>query len=347
MKWLLGVGLVATPLVYAAIWLITPNPGRHQQRRVVLPASASSATIAALLYRNGLVQRPWLFSWLLSLTGVSEHLPRQTLLLRDDDTPRGLLRALANGGGLWRVTLQEGITTSEIADKLAREGVLRDRESFRAACLDHELLARVSISAPSCEGYLFPDTYDLYLESSPEVVIERMVRNFRRRWQEAHTRTRTADQRITDAHLDDLGVLTLASMIEREAGRSEDRPKVASVFYNRLTRADFTPRLLQSDPTVLYGCHITTLRTCNSDTRTLLRSMLEDEDNPYNTYKHVGLPPGPICNPGRAAIEAAMSPAQSAALYFVAQGEGRSAFANTLSEHNANVQRFIRDRRGQ
>lgn len=343
--WLLVVlGLVVVPLAYAGLWLLTANPGRHQQRRVVLAPNATSAQIAYQLYRSGLVQRPWLMSWALTLTGVTDRIARRTLLLRDDDTPRGLLRALVNGGGLWRVTLREGVTSSEIADKLAHEGVLRDRESFETACKDEALLHRLSITASGCEGYLFPDTYDFYLESTPETVIERMVRNFRRRWTDAQARARETDARVSDAHLDELGILTLASMIEREAGTPADRPKVSSVFYNRLTRPEFSPRLLQSDPTVLYGCHVATLSTCNKDTRTLVRSMLDDERNPYNTYKHIGLPPGPICNPGRAAIEAAMAPAQTAALYFVAMGEGRSAFANTLAEHNANVQRFLRRR---
>jgi UPF0755 protein len=339
--------LLAGVLSYVGLWFVTANPGRHQQRRVVLAPNSTSAMIAVELYRNGLLQRPWLFSWLLTATGVTGHLPRTTLLLRDDDSPRSLLRALANGGGLWRVTLPEGTSVAEIADKLTREGVLRDRESFVAACQDPAVLREVSITARSCEGYLFPDTYNFYLESTPETVIERMVRNFRRRWHELQSRSAGTDSRVVQAGLNDFALLTMASMVEREAGTREDRPKVASVFYNRLVRPDFLPRLLQSDPTVLYGCHVATVGSCNRDTRTLTRSMLEDATNPYNTYKHVGLPPGPICNPGRAAIEAAMSPAHTDALYFVAMGDGRSAFATTLSEHNANVQRFIRERRAQ
>jgi UPF0755 protein len=282
------------------------------------------------------------------MTGVSERIPRRTLLLRDDLSPRALLRAIAAGGALIRVTIPEGYNRFEVAQRLVREGVLSDEAAFVRATEDPVVLARVGVEQRSLEGYLFPDTYDFYPESSAEEVVERMVRNFKRRFDELERRVSSSDPRVAQLSLSDAQLVTLASMIEEEAGTPEDRPLVASVFYNRMTRADFVPRLLQSDPTIVYGCRLGGVASCEGASRTgrivITRAMLDDASNAYNTYRHEGLPPGPISNPGRASLEAAMRPADTRALYFVAIGGGRSAFADTLAEHNANVQRYLRRR---
>ncbi|MEI8256407.1 MAG: endolytic transglycosylase MltG, partial [Deltaproteobacteria bacterium] len=139
--------------------------------------------------------------------------------------------------------------------------------------------------------------------------------------------------------------------VEEETGSPDDRPRVAAVFWNRLRDPAFTPRLLQTDPTIVYGCRVAHPPSCPDTPRggghvAITRAMLDDPGNPYNTYRHVGLPPGPITNPGLAALEATLAPAAIRALYFVATGSGHSAFANTRAEHEANVQRYLRGRGG-
>jgi UPF0755 protein len=344
-----ALALVATACVLSAtVWLLAPHRGHRGAIRVTLPERATADDVAAALYRAGALDRPWLFSWAMVMTGVSERIPRRTLLLRDDLSPRALLRAIAAGGALIRVTIPEGYTRFEVAQRLAREGVLSDEAAFVRATEDPAVLARVGVEQRSLEGYLFPDTYDLYPESSAEEVVERMVRNFKRRFDELKRRVSSSDPRVAQLSLSDAQLVTLASMIEEEAGTPEDRALIASVFYNRMTRADFVPRLLQSDPTIVYGCRLGGAQSCEGASRTgriaITRAMLDDASNAYNTYRHEGLPPGPISNPGRASLEAAMRPADTRALYFVAIGGGRSAFADTLAEHNANVQRYLRRR---
>lgn len=344
------VALVAIAfVVYVAVWIVTPHRGRRGSVRVTLPEQASAEDVALALFREGAIDRPWLFSWAMRLTGVAERIPRRVLLLRDDVAPRALLRAIASGGELVRVTIPEGFSRFEIAQRLVREGVVRSEDAFIAATEQRSLLDRLQIQGDSCEGYLFPDTYDLYPDSAEDEVIERMVRNFRRRWQEARRTHPPTDTRLASLSLDDRSLLILASLVEKEAGTSEDRPRIASVFLNRLTSPNFTPRLLQSDPTVVYGCRVAHPPSCADAPRTgrvsITRAMLDDSANPYSTYRHEGLPPGPICNPGRASILAVLQPANTRALYFVATGDGRSAFADTLAEHHANVQRYLRSRR--
>lgn len=335
-------------LAYVTAWLLSPHRGHRGAIRLTLSDRATADDVAVALYRAGALDRPWLFSWALTLTGVADRIPRRTLLLRDDLTPRALLRAIASGGALVRVTIPEGYSRFEIAQRLAREGVVASEDAFVTATEDRALLARLAIRGESCEGYLFPDTYDLYPESAPDEVIERMVRNFKRRWEDAKRQHPPSDPRLAQLALDDHSLIVLASLIEEEAGTAEDRPAIASVFVNRMTRADFTPRLLQSDPTVVYGCRVARPPSCADAPRTgrlaITRAMLEDSANPFNTYRHEGVPRAAITNPGRASLEAALRPATSDALYFVAMGNGRSAFANTLAEHNANVQRYLRNR---
>ncbi len=351
LRWSYAVAALVSVLAvaYVGAWLVRPHRGRRGAIRVTLPEHANADAVSVLLYREGAIDRPWLFSWAMSLTGVADQIPRRTLLLRDDVSPRALLRALASGGGLVRVTIPEGFSRYEVAQRLAREGAVASEDAFVSASEDPRLLSRLEIAGASCEGYLFPDTYDLHPESAPDDVIERMVRNFRRRFEEARARATPQDPRVAQLALDERQVLTIASLVEEEAGVREDRPRVAAVFLNRLTQADFTPRLLQSDPTIVYGCRVAHPPSCDATPRTgrvsITRAMLEDSANAYNTYRHEGLPPGPISNPGRASIEAALRPANTRALFFVAMGDGRSAFADTLAEHNANVQRYLRPRR--
>jgi UPF0755 protein len=147
---------------------------------------------------------------------------------------------------------------------------------------------------------------------------------------------------------DDAQVVILASIVEKETGQPEERPRIAQVFINRLFKRNYRPRLLQTDPTIVYGCTVAPLlggkasAACTQWDGRIRRIQLDDQDNPYNTYTHEGLPPGPIANPGRAALAAVMRPDKSPYLYFVSKNDGTHRFSSTLAEHEAAVVKYQR-----
>jgi UPF0755 protein len=223
------------------------------------------------------------------------------------------------------VTLPEGWTMFDIADELDREGVC-SRSDFLTAAHDTTLIADLAPQAYSLEGFLFPSTYEFTRRATCEQVVKRMVQNFRAVWETL----KPAGAPENPGSLTTLELVTLASLVERETPNAEERPLVAGVFYNRLRQG--TP--LQCDPTVQYAMELAGRPEKNVhavDLRT---------NSPYNTYEHRGLPPGPIANPGEASLRAALAPATTDYLYFVANDQGGHFFSATLAEHNRNVARL-------
>lgn len=354
--------LVTAALAAAAGWyLVTPRRGRGVAVRVTVPPSPAASDLTGLLWRAGVIDRPWAFHPMLLATGAHRRVRAGMLPLRDDLTPLAVLRALSRGGGLARVTVPEGFTRFDVARRLESAGVC-GAEAFLARTEAPEVLARYGVAAsgpaPSLEGYLFPDTYDLPLGAPPDEVIDRMTRVLFRRLEALKARHPDGVARLValggaDPAEADRALLTLASIVERETGAPEDRARVAAVFWNRLTRPDFRPRLLQSDPTVVYGCVagaraglLGPASPCGDPDAgarmPITTAMLDDARNPWNTYRREALPPTPVCNPGGASLEAALAPAATGDLYFVARGDGRSVFAATLDEHRRNVREHLR-----
>ena len=223
------------------------------------------------------------------------------------------------------VTVPEGWTMFDIADELDREGVC-SRSDFLTAAHDTTLIADLAPQAYSLEGFLFPSTYEFTRRATCEQVVKRMVQNFRAVWE----MLKPAGAPESPGSLTTLEVVTLASLVERETPNAGERALVAGVFYNRLRRG--TP--LQCDPTVQYAMELAGRPEKNVhavDLRT---------NSPYNTYEHRGLPPGPIANPGEASLRAALAPATTDYLYFVANDQGGHFFSATLAEHNRNVARL-------
>jgi UPF0755 protein len=221
------------------------------------------------------------------------------------------------------VTVPEGLTGREIADLLGSEAQVAP-DSFLAAFRDPAPVADLDRRAQNLEGYLFPDTYLLPRKATAEEFVEVMVGEFRKVFDDAWRK------RAAELGLSIRDVVTLASLIEKETGRAEERPLVAAVFHNRLRIG----MKLDCDPTVIYG-----LKLENRYSGRLLSRDLRSP-SPYNTYVHPGLPPGPICNPGQLSLEAALYPAQESYLYFVARGDGSHTFSRTFGEHQRAVQRF-------
>jgi UPF0755 protein len=229
------------------------------------------------------------------------------------------------------ITIPEGWRAEEIAQYLESRGVL-DAETFIRIASDPALIGQYPAlrNAQSLEGYLFPDSYDFARDLTSEQLVRTLVSQFERRVGES-VRAKGAEQGLS-VH----GLVTLASIIEREAVDADERPLISAVFHNRLERG----MPLQADPTTQYALVPFGILTPGRSywKRDLTQADLRSE-SPYNTYRVGGLPPGPICNPGLASIEAAAGPANRPYLYFVAKGDGTHLFAETLEEHNRNVAR--------
>lgn len=348
-----AAALLVAFIVAALAWLVLVYPKREGQGggrevAVELPAGASIDEVAFRLERAGVLASPRVFAFYMRLLGADEHLREGRVLLRDDMTVGEVARRIALGLGAAhvRVTIPEGFHRFDVAKRLAAYGVI-DEDEFERATEDRALLEELEITGPSAEGYLFPDTYEFGDDATAEDVVRVMTRNFRQRVDEllrSHEGALTALSSDLEFGLHE--VVILASVVEKEAAIDEERSIIAGVFLNRLRSTTFRPRRrLQADPTVSYGCLVTEAPSCAGFRGRISRAMLEDSANFYNTYRHGGLPPGPIANPGLASIRAVLAPSSHDYLYFVARGGGRHAFSASLEQHNAKVDRFIRRRR--
>lgn len=293
--------------------------------RVVIPVGSSFHRAADSLAAADIIDHPRLFRLYAMLRGRDRALKPGTYVLRPGQSYGAILRDLTEGRGLVHsVTVPEGLPLSTILPLLERQLEL-GRDSLGVAVRDSALRARLGVPTRTLEGYLFPDTYSFPAGTSARDVVEAMVRRFEQAWDESW-----------DARLGELGmtrheVMTLASIVEKEARLAEERPVIAAVYHNRLRIG----MALQADPTVQYalGGH---------RARVLYKDL--EVDSPYNTYRYPGLPPGPIAAPGRASIEAALYPADVRYLYFVAHPDGHHEFRETFGQHEQAVIAMRRER---
>ena len=221
----------------------------------------------------------------------------------------------------YRVTIPEGFTVRQIASLLKQRGIIEDEEEFCRLAFDPRFVRSLGIEDRTLEGYLFPDTYRFPRGTPPREVIRVMVENFRRVYDEGLA------MRAKELGMTVREVVILASIIEKETGRAEERPLISAVFHNRLKKG----MPLCSDPTVIYGLE----EFDGNLTKEHLRRR-----TPYNTYLFAGLPPTAIANPGRDALLAALYPAPVPYLYFVSRNDGTHKFSVTLKEHNRAVLRY-------
>jgi len=335
---LLGV-LAAAAGLFFVVYPGAAGPGAGNPVEVDV-GDETAESLAAKLEQAGVVgNRRW-FALYLRLTGGVGSVVKGHHLLTDDASPRELVHRLERRGASHaRAVIPEGWTRFDIAKRLDALHVCTLR-SFLEASEDAALLAEVHVQGPSAEGYLFPATYDLELDASAADVVRRMVREFDKRYETLENIHPSGLRDLSESlGYDRREIVTLASMVEKEAAVDDERPIIASVFLNRLRDKDFTPKLLQCDPTAGYGCLIRPVGPCESYSGKVTHEILADAANPYNTYKHELLPPGPISNPGARSLEAVMAPAITHFFYFVAKGGGRHTFSETLGGHNAAVHR--------
>lgn len=338
---LAGLGVILVSLLLW--WGTRPGPGTGKLVSVTIPSGPLPA-ISHQLQARGLVDSAWLFSLYVRVLPSNLQLEPGEHLILDSLAPRDLAMQLARlrNRQSTRVTLLEGWNHLEMATRLEAHGVC-SQASFIEAVNDEDLLLRVSIDAESAEGYLFPDTYDFRVNSSAETIVVTLVQHAKRRLKALRDAHPKAAERLAELFgFDELAWVTLASILEKEAQNPRELPTIASVFFNRLTDPDFRPeRMLQSDPTAAYGCLVEADRaeSCANFTGKVLPSMLRDADNRYNTYKHAGLPPGPIANPGQAALLAVLKPEETQYLFFFADGNGNHTFTRSFDEHRDAIRR--------
>jgi len=336
--WLLvgGLGVVFVLLLWFASWARGEGPGMGTKKQLDGADAWSQGVLADRLEQAGIIRSASAFAWYLRFTGSRASPGRH--LLRDDLSPRELVQRLTRSVArpAVRVTIPEGYNHRQIADRLAELEVCLAPD-FVAAVFDARLLAELKLRGPSAEGLLFPATYDLLVDSDAAAIVRTLVAEARKRLARLEAKRPGALAALAQRDgFDEHDVFTLASIVEREAADPAEHVLIASVFMNRLHDPDFRPlRMLESDPTAAYGCLVEpdVATSCAGFRGQVTPALLRDPQNRYNTYRHAGLPPGPISNPGESALAAVLSPAVSDYLYFVAAGHGKHTFSKTFDEH--------------
>jgi UPF0755 protein len=273
------------------------------------------------LSNTGLIHDARLVTFIASLTGADKRIKHGFYEFKGSITPYNVLRKLIEGDVMMKeVTIPEGFNIWQVASRVQEAG-LCDRESFLRAARNKALLDRLKIDSSSVEGYLYPDTYRFPLGIEPEEIIATMVRNLRSRF------TPEMIERMRELGMTEKEVLTLASLIEKEAKVDDERPLISAVFHNRLRKG--IP--LESDPTAIYGIKDLSEGITKEDLK---------RPTPYNTYIIKGLPPTPIASAGINSIMAALYPADVPYMFFVSMNNGRHYFSTTISEHLRAIRRF-------
>ncbi|PKN16322.1 MAG: endolytic transglycosylase MltG [Deltaproteobacteria bacterium HGW-Deltaproteobacteria-23] len=306
-----------------AFFLYTPQGDGRNIKIVDFAKGSPLKKLAADLEKEGLISSATLFTLYAKVSGVAGKLQAGTYKFNDALTPPEMMRKLAVGDVFEkRFAVPEGYSIFQVAEMLDSRGFF-NKEPFLKECRNPALLKELGIKAASVEGFLYPSTYSLLKIETPADLIRQMTGQFSKIYTEKFSETEQ------NSRLSRLQIITLASIVEKEAVVPEEMPIIASVFHNRLKKG----MPLQSDPTAVYGVRAFSGRVSGSDVR---------RDSPYNTYLIKGLPPGPIGNPGAAAIEAVLRPMATGYYYFVAKNDGTHHFSVSLDEHNRAVQRYLK-----
>ena len=295
-----------------------------------IPRGSRTSSIADILKENELIQYPQLFKVLSKINGFDGHYRSGTHIVSKDLSYDELMIILKSEPETVRLMFPEGYNMKQVYEILANSeltggGKIEKYIDSRDIGFDYEFLGgqhQYDVRPDKLEGYMFPDTYDFDLNASPKTIVDTFMNNFNKKLTDAHYERAEAMGMTMD------DVIILASLIEREAKSEEDRFLVSGVFHNRLYGKDDSMRMLQSCASVQYIIYqrygYMPKRITEEDTRIT---------DPYNTYLHKGLPPGPICNPGISSINAALYPEQTDYYFFLARGDGTHVFTKTYEEH--------------
>ncbi|MEY4737035.1 MAG: hypothetical protein RL302_1354 [Pseudomonadota bacterium] len=305
------------------VWVSQPINLPSASADLAIEPGASARDVANAVVEAGVPINPTLLYAWFRVSGQSRQIKAGSYELEQGISPRTLLRKLVNGEEALRsVTLVEGWTFRQVMDALRKSDQLKPQTQGLTA---EAIMEALGLPGAAVEGRFFPDTYTYSKGSADLAVLKRAAHAMDKKlaWAWAQRLPQSPLKTPEEA-------LILASIVEKETGKGSDRPMVSSVFNNRLRIG----MRLQTDPTVIYG--LGEAFDGNLRKRDLLA------DTPWNTYTRAGLPPTPIAIPGKASLLAAVQPAQSKALYFVARGDGTSAFSATLDEHNRAVNKYQR-----
>ncbi len=322
-KFIASLLFLLASLLFASVawWLQQPMPMKSEVVEVTVEPGMSARAVVQSLAKGGIEVQPQLLYWWIRLSGQARQIKAGSYELSGQLSPRALLDKLVRGEVAMRsVTLVEGLTFAQWRGLLRNAPTLRpDTQGLSDAAI-MEKLGRPGVHP---EGRFFPDTYPYAKNSSDLVVLRRALQEMDQRLAADWAR------RIPDSPLKSPDeALILASIVEKETGRPSDRGQISGVFNNRLRKG----MLLQTDPTVIYGL--------GDKFDGNLRKRDLKADTPWNTYTRAGLPPTPIAMPGQDALLAAVQPATTSALYFVARGDGTSEFSATLEQHNRAVRKY-------
>jgi UPF0755 protein len=324
------VSLAAVAFLALAGWMYLgvqrPYKGYEAAEQFVeIPPGIGTVGMSQRLAEAGVVRNAATFRMAVWVRGAGRRLQAGEYRFDRPMTATEVVDKIARGDVYLRtITFREGLTIRQMAELYESRGFGPAQEFVKAAG-NAEAIRSLDPDARDLEGYLFPDTYTLPRRVTAEQLVSRMVAGFQK------VLTPELRRQATARGLSVRELVTLASIVEKETGKAEERPLVAAVYANRLKIG----MGLQCDPTVIYA-----LEREGRFNGNLTREDLHNYDSPYNTYRYAGLPPGPIAAPGKASLEAAANPADASYLYFVSRNDGSHAFATTLEEHNRNVFQF-------
>lgn len=301
-------------LVYTIAELIIPLPFGNRPMEFEIKRGATFRQVVDSLAQSGFVRDKWIIFLLGRISGIDRKIKAGYYSLWGTMSPLEIFNAIRLGKIIeYEITVVPGDSLREVGEKFSALS-LAEGEEFRRLCTNREFLDSLDVDAPSLEGYLFPETYRFPKGLEVKEALSIMVNRLREKFDDDMT-LRTMELDLTERD-----VLTMASIVEKEAITDKERPIIAGVYYNRLKKH----MLLQADPTAIYGV--------KSSKETITKQDLLMK-TPYNTYVVKGLPPGPIASPGLKSIMAALNPADVPYLYFVSNNDGTHNFSVTLSNH--------------
>lgn len=340
----LGVGFAV-----GAIALRYPDShpgGPPREAKLIIDRGMSLNEIARRLAARGVIERPSWFRFYANERGLAQKIRAGNYTLTSAMSPRQVLERLVEGVPVEEVavTIPEGKNMVQVAQLLDAAGVCAEDEALKTM-RDPVFAHALGVPNPTLEGYLFPDTYRFRPGSTAQKVLTQMVRHGQEVLAQLVKANPEGVAMLKKQY--DFGereIVLMASLVEKETAQTQERPRIAGVFLNRLRLPTFVPHVLATDPTIVYGCTVPTVKSeaCQKFEGRIRRAQLVDKDNPYNTYLHEGLPPGPISNPGREALKAVLKPDETPYLYFVSKNDGTHYFSKTRQEHEAAVNKYQR-----
>lgn len=322
--WLiLGSSFFSFLLLFLVILLLPLSGGKNLSFNI--PDGSSTKQIAYILEKKEIFCCPTLFTVVVKILGSDKELNSGNYLVDSKVSFLGLLNRLKKGKGeIVRITIQEGLKASQIF-AILKKSKLKNSGNYQMYFDQADFLRKNNLfkEAKTLEGFIFPDTYQFSIFTSEQKVLEKLIKTFHQKI--------TKKLKKANSSLSPYELLILASIVEKETSKVDDKYKVASVFFNRLKKG----YRLQTDPTVIYGIKKFNGNLTRKDLRT---------PSPYNSYLNYGLPPTPISNPGEVAIDSVINPPDTKYLYFVGKGDGYSHFSKTLVEHNKMVKKYQKRR---